>query len=68
LGRIGSVAGPSVAGIMLGTGMSIQTFYTTLVVPLGLGAIAAFFFARLYYRRFHGHGFEREQIGTAAAD
>jgi AAHS family 4-hydroxybenzoate transporter-like MFS transporter len=68
LGRIGSVAGPSVAGIMLSTGMSIQTFYMTLVVPLGLGAIASFFFARLYYRRFHGHTFEREQIGTAAAD
>ncbi|HEX4113566.1 MAG TPA: MFS transporter [Stellaceae bacterium] len=68
LGRVGAVAGPSVAGIMLGTGMSIQTFYMTLVVPLGLGAVAAFFFARLYYRRFHGHGFERERIGTAAAD
>ncbi|HEY5209210.1 MAG TPA: MFS transporter [Stellaceae bacterium] len=65
LGRLGAVAGPSVAGIMLGTGMSIQTFYMTLVVPLGLGAIASFFFARLYYRHFHGHGFEREQ---AAAD
>ena len=67
LGRLGSVAGPSVAGIMLSTGMSIQTFYMTLVVPLGLGAIAAFFFARLYHRRFHGHGFEREQVKAAAA-
>ncbi len=66
LGRIGSVAGPSVAGIMLSTGMSIQTFYMTLVVPLGLGAIASFFFARLYYRRFHGHGFEREAVRVAA--
>jgi MFS transporter, AAHS family, 4-hydroxybenzoate transporter len=67
LGRIGSVAGPSVAGIMLSTGMSIQTFYMTLVVPLGLGAIASFFFARLYYRRFQGHGFEREQVRAAPA-
>ena len=66
LGRLGSVAGPSVAGIMLGTGMSIQTFYMTLVVPLGLGAICAFFFARLYYARFRGHGFEREQVRAAA--
>ncbi len=67
LGRLGSVAGPSVAGIMLSTGMSIQTFYMTLVVPLGLGAIAAFFFARLYYRRFQGHTFERQQVKPAAA-
>jgi AAHS family 4-hydroxybenzoate transporter-like MFS transporter len=67
LGRLGSVVGPSVAGIMLGTGMSIQVFYMTLVVPLGLGAIAAFFFARLYYRRFRGHAFEREQVKAAAA-
>ena len=67
LGRLGSVAGPSLAGIMLGTGMSIQTFYMTLMVPLGLGAICAFFFARLYYARFRGHGFEREQVRTAAA-
>ena len=68
LGRLGSVAGPSVAGIMLATGMSIQTFYMTLVVPLGLGAISAFFFARLYYRRFHGHGFEREQVRAVATE
>jgi MFS transporter, AAHS family, 4-hydroxybenzoate transporter len=67
LGRLGSVAGPSVAGIMLSTGMSIQTFYMTLVVPLGLGAIASFFFARLYYRRFQGHTFERQQVRGAAA-
>ena len=25
------------------------------------------FFARLYHRRFHGHGFEREQVKTATA-
>jgi MFS transporter, AAHS family, 4-hydroxybenzoate transporter len=67
LGRLGSVVGPSVAGILLSTGMSIQTFYMTLVVPLGLGAIAAFFFARIYYARFHGHGFERKQVKVAAA-
>jgi MFS transporter, AAHS family, 4-hydroxybenzoate transporter len=67
LGRLGSVAGPSVAGIMLSTGMSIETFYMTLIVPLGLGAIAAFFFARLYYRRFQGHSFEREQVRAAPA-
>jgi MFS transporter, AAHS family, 4-hydroxybenzoate transporter len=67
LGRLGSVAGPSLAGIMLSTGMSIQTFYTTLAVPLGLGAIASFFFARFYYRRFRGHGFEREAVSAAAS-
>ena len=67
LGRLGSVAGPSVAGILLSTGMSIQTFYMTLVVPLGFGAVAAFFFARLYHRRFQGHTFERQQVKGAAA-
>jgi MFS transporter, AAHS family, 4-hydroxybenzoate transporter len=67
LGRLGSVAGPSVAGILLSTGMSIQTFYMTLVVPLGLGAIASFFFARLYYQRFQGHAFERQQVNPATA-
>jgi AAHS family 4-hydroxybenzoate transporter-like MFS transporter len=67
LGRLGSVAGPSAAGILLSTGMSIQTFYMTLIVPLGLGAIASFFFARLYYRHFHGHTFERQQVKPAAA-
>jgi AAHS family 4-hydroxybenzoate transporter-like MFS transporter len=65
LGRLGSVVGPSVAGILLSTGMSIQTFYMTLVVPLGLGAIASFFFARLYYRHFQGHTFERQRPATA---
>jgi MFS transporter, AAHS family, 4-hydroxybenzoate transporter len=66
LGRLGAVAGPSIAGIMLGTGMSIQIFYMTLVVPLGLGAICSFFFARAYFARFHGHSFEREQVRAAA--
>jgi len=41
------------------------TLLATLVVPLGLGAIASFFFARLYYGHFHGHGFEREQVAVA---
>ena len=67
LGRLGSVAGPSLAGILLSTGMSIQIFYMTLAVPLGLGAVCSFFFARLYYRRFQGHAFERERANPPVA-
>jgi len=67
LGRFGAVAGPALAGILLSTGMSIQTFFLTLAAPLGLGAICSFFFARAYFRRFHGHVLERDRTATAAA-
>jgi AAHS family 4-hydroxybenzoate transporter-like MFS transporter len=65
IARVGSVAGPMSAGFLIGTGMSIQTLYLTLAIPLGLGAVCSFLFARFYYLRFHGYGFDQEQLKSA---
>ncbi len=59
-GRLGSVAGPTLAGWLLASGLSIEHFYLTLSLPLGLGGVAALLFVREYRRRFRRHDFASE--------
>lgn len=60
LGRFGSVAGPTLAGWLLASGLSVEHFYLTLCIPLGLGIVAAFLFVREYRRRFRRDDFASE--------
>ncbi|MEI9851507.1 MAG: MFS transporter [Sphingomonas sp.] len=59
-GRLGSVAGPTLAGWLLASGLSIEHFYLTLSLPLGLGAVGALLFVREYRHRFRRHDFASE--------
>jgi MFS transporter, AAHS family, 4-hydroxybenzoate transporter len=59
-GRLGSVAGPTLAGWLLASGLSIEHFYLTLALPLGLGTVSALLFIWEYRRRFRRHDFASE--------
>lgn len=59
VGKIGSVTGPIVAGVLIGMNLPIQQLYLFLAVPLTVATLAAFTLARLYFIRFHGMGLNR---------
>lgn len=60
LGRLGSVVGPTLAGWLLASGLSVEHFYLTLFLPLGLGALGALLFVWEYRRRFRRNDFASE--------
>jgi MFS transporter, AAHS family, 4-hydroxybenzoate transporter len=67
VGRFGSVSGPILAGILIGMHLSLQHPYLALLVPLGVGTVASFVLARLYYVRFQGMGLgQREKLDAVA--
>jgi MFS transporter, AAHS family, 4-hydroxybenzoate transporter len=61
IGRCGSVAGPTIAGILIAMHTPIQNLFLFLAVPLTIGTIASIVMARLYYVRFHGMGLGRRE-------
>ena len=67
VGRFGSVAGPIVGGVLIGMKLPIEHLYLVLLVPLGIGTVASFVLARLYYVRFQGMGLGRRDTLDAAA-
>lgn len=70
VGRFGAIAGPIVAGILLGMHLSIQYLFLFLALPLVIATIASIILARLYYVRFQGAGLGRremmEEVGAVA--
>ena len=54
VGRVGSVFGPMVAGVLIGMHLPIQALYLTLAVPIGLATAASLVLARLLARRARG--------------
>lgn len=67
IGRFGSVAGPIVAGILIGMKLPIENLFLFLLAPLTIGTVCSFILARLYYVRFQGMGLGRRDTLDAAA-
>ena len=67
VGRFGSVAGPIVAGVLIGMKLSIEHLFLFLLVPLSIGLICSIILARLYFARFHGMGLHRRDTLEEAA-
>lgn len=61
VGRFGAVAGPIVAGVLIGMHLSIQHLFLFLAIPLSIATIASLVMARLYYVRFAGVGLGRRE-------
>jgi AAHS family 4-hydroxybenzoate transporter-like MFS transporter len=59
VGRVGSIAGPVIGGILISNHHTLQQLYLWATVPFIIGTIACFILMRLYYVRFHGYGLER---------
>jgi len=56
VGRVGSVAGPKVGGMLIAMQLSLQALYLWATVPFLVGAIASIALARLYAATFAGEG------------
>ncbi len=67
VGRCGAVAGPYVAGVLIDMHLAVQQLYLALLVPLGVGTVASFVLARLYFVRFAGMGLGRRDTLDAVA-
>jgi AAHS family 4-hydroxybenzoate transporter-like MFS transporter len=63
VGRFGSIAGPLLAGALIDMHFPIHQIFLMLLIPLGIGLVASFVMARLYFERFQGHGLgQREAL------
>jgi AAHS family 4-hydroxybenzoate transporter-like MFS transporter len=67
IGRVGSATGPIFGGILIGMHLPIEHLYLVLLIPLGIGTVASFILARLYFVRFQGMGLGRRDTLDAAA-
>lgn len=67
VGRAGAVAGPILAGVLLGMHMSIEHLFLFLTIPLVIATIGSMVLARLYYVRFQGAGLGRRDAMDEAA-
>ena len=56
VGRVGSVAGPKVGGILIAMQLSLQALYLLATVPFIVGAVASIALARFYSATFKGEG------------
>jgi len=56
IGRIGSIVGPILGGVLIATHLPVQLLYVLAAIPFAIGAVACFVLARLYFRRFAGAG------------
>lgn len=68
VGRFGAVAGPIVAGILIGLHLPIASLFLFLAIPLLIATIASIILARLYYLRFAGAALGRRDMGAAVAE
>jgi MFS transporter, AAHS family, 4-hydroxybenzoate transporter len=55
IGRIGSIVGPLVGGMLVAANMPLQELFRWAALPMAVGFLAAFLVARLCYVRFRGH-------------
>lgn len=62
VGRFGSIAGPIIAGFLLDMHYPIHQIFMLLLIPLGIGTVASFAMARLYYEKFQGHGLGQREV------
>ena len=59
VGRVGSIVGPLVGGLLISMKLPVQQLYLWAAVPFLVGAVACFILERLYVARFQGRGLGR---------
>jgi MFS transporter, AAHS family, 4-hydroxybenzoate transporter len=77
LGRLGSVVGPLVGGVLLGSKLPLQQLFVFAAIPMAAGLIAAAALARLCYRALGslqlddmgpGNVGQQEKVAASVAD
>ena len=56
VGRVGSIVGPILGGILIGAGFPSKQLFVWAAIPYAIGAVVCFALTRLHYRRFRGRG------------
>jgi AAHS family 4-hydroxybenzoate transporter-like MFS transporter len=68
VGRVGSIAGPLVGGVLIAMKLPVQQLYLWAAVPFIVGAVASFLLERLYVAKFQGRGLgRRDAVDDASA-
>jgi AAHS family 4-hydroxybenzoate transporter-like MFS transporter len=65
VGRVGSVSGPIIGGVLIGMHLSVEQLYLFAAVPYLICAPVALILARLYHRRFHAPRLDLAPSGTS---
>lgn len=67
VGRVGSVAGPVVGGILIGMKLPLSTIFLLLLIPLAVGTVASIAIARLFGTSFENDGTNAPQATSSVA-
>jgi AAHS family 4-hydroxybenzoate transporter-like MFS transporter len=67
VGRVGSIVGPVLGGVLISMKLPIQQLYLLAAVPFLIGTIACFVLARLYVARFQGSGLGQRDSRDASS-
>jgi AAHS family 4-hydroxybenzoate transporter-like MFS transporter len=67
IGRVGSVFGPVVGGILIAKHLSVPQLYLFAAIPFVITAIACFTLGRLFKTRFQSASFSQAQAAKAVA-
>ncbi|MCC7463729.1 MAG: MFS transporter [Gammaproteobacteria bacterium] len=66
VGRVGSIAGPLLGGLMLALGLPLQQLFLLASLPMVVGVVAALVLVRACHRRFGSHRIDDAlEAGTA---
>ena len=68
VGRLGSIAGPVIGGVLVGMHLPVQQLYLAAAVPFLVGLPACFCFARLYNTRYWGRRSLAPSAGAQPAE
>jgi len=64
VGRLGSVFGPVLGGVLIGMHLGVRPLYTMAAIPFLVGTIACFILARIYAARSQESAFGMAQVRT----
>ena len=56
IGKIGSIAGPFIGGLLLLMALSVSQLFWAAAVPIAVVTVAAFFLMKIYDRTVHADG------------
>lgn len=67
VGRIGSIVGPVLGGVLIATHLAVTGLYVLAAIPFAIGAVVCAILMRLYAVRFQGSGLgQREALDESA--
>jgi AAHS family 4-hydroxybenzoate transporter-like MFS transporter len=66
IGKIGSIAGPFIGGLLLSMALPVSQLFWAAAVPIAVVTIASFFLMRIYNRAVHTNAHYPSPIASQA--